>query len=121
MESRWAATSEFLDTCIYLDGPGTLYAWDEDKLAPVQERVQKMYWDSKRGIWDVKLVPHWSTAYCPYPNELCDCSTQTTNKIGHWYIDSDHEDYPLRYQPRKGYEEVEPLLQPSRKEYNKRL
>lgn len=54
------------------------------ELAPVQERVIKYVLNKKlkRPAIDVMMAPHWSTAYCPFPDELCNCRHQTTNKFG---------------------------------------
>jgi hypothetical protein len=52
----------------------------------------------------VKLVPHWSAAYCPFPDELCDCSKHGETKIGMFDVDGS------TYIPRKGYEEIEPVV-----------
>lgn len=93
--------------------PGTEAIFLNDLLAPETERVQKVYWDGKRGVWDLKLVPHWSTHYCPYPTELCGCSEQGSTKIGEYTTDR-------KYQPRKGYEEEKPLAEPTEAEYIKR-
>lgn len=120
MEERWDATRAYLDSLPWLDdiGDRTLEEiWVTDELAPVQDRVQKMWWSAKTSTWDVKLVPHWSADYCPFPNELCDCSEQGTNKIGHWKVVEDE----LVYEPRKGYEEFEPELEPTPKEVKKRV
>ena len=76
-----------------------------DFLAPVQEREQRIFFDRKTGTWDVKLMPHWSTAYCPFPDELCDCSTQGQTKIGMY-------DEAGEYHPRTGYEDITPTVKP---------
>lgn len=79
-----------------------------DELAPVQERIQQMFFDRKTGTYDVKLKPHWSTAYCPYPLELCDCNTQGETKIGMWSFEGDS----WNYHPRTGYEHITPEAKP---------
>jgi hypothetical protein len=76
-----------------------------DKLAPVQERVQTLYFDRKTETYDVKLMPHWSAQFCPFPEELCDCNTQGQTKIG--YYDTDGT-----YIARTGYEEIVPTVAP---------
>ena len=72
----------------------------------------------------MKLVPHWSADYCPFPDELCDCRQQGTTKIGHWrFHETDHHPEwanELIYVSRKGYEEFEPELKPDAKEVKKR-
>jgi len=78
-----------------------LSSWLTDELEPVQERVQNIYFDRKTDTYDVKLMPHWSTAYCPFPEELCDCNTQGQTKIG-------MVDETGQYHPRPGYEHVKP-------------
>ena len=72
-----------------------------DGLAPVQGREFKLVLNKalKRPVIDVMLAPNWSTAYCPFPDELCDCRHQTTNKIGSWDRDDSGQ---LVYTPRKG-------------------
>lgn len=107
MRSRHGAVSEYM-TSLPKPNPRPLTT-DEyvtDALAPVQERTQRMYYDKDSGTWDVKLVPHWSTGYCPFPLELCDCSMQGTTKIGFYDIDGS-------YYPRDGFEEIEPTVAPS--------
>jgi len=75
------------------------------ELAPVQEREQVIYYDRKTGTHDVLLKPHWSAAYCPFDNELCDCSEQGQTKIGMYDTDGS-------YIPRTGYENIEPTVAP---------
>lgn len=74
--------------------------WITDDLAAVQERQQKVYFDRASGVHETKLVPHWSAAFCPFPDELCSCSTQGVTKIGFFDVDGE-------YVPRRGYEDVE--------------
>jgi hypothetical protein len=76
-----------------------------DELEPVQEREQRVYFDRETETWDLKLVPHWSTAYCPFHEDVCDCSTQRTTKIGMFDVDG-------TYYPRKGFEHIEPTVFP---------
>lgn len=88
MQERWQKTSDYLDElwlCKEHSEDGSVN-WLQPSLAPEQERVQILRWNGKQGVYDVKLAPHWSTAYCPYPNELCACSEQGTNKIGHFKL-----------------------------------
>jgi len=80
-------------------------AWLTDELAPVQEREQVIYFDKKSGTHDVLLKPHWSSAYCPYPAELCDCSEQGQTKIGMYDVDGS-------YIPRTGFEDFVPTVKP---------
>jgi hypothetical protein len=78
--------------------------WLTYDLEPVQERQQKLVRNNKMGVVDLKLVPDWSARFCDFPDELCDCNTQTTTKIGHFKDGV--------YIPRKGYEEIEPEVRP---------
>lgn len=73
--------------------------WLTDELEPVQTRTQRVFFDRATGVHEVRLVPHWSAAFCPFPPELCSCSTQSTNKIGFFDIDGE-------FVYRKGYEDV---------------
>lgn len=84
-----------------------------DELAPVQQRVQQTYWQTKTQTFDLKLVGHWSSRYCPFPLELCDCSQQGTTLIGKYDLDGN-------YSPRKGYENIIPIVAPTTMELNKR-
>lgn len=109
MKKRWGRISEYVTS---LGGePGhpvnvqPLEGWVTDALEPVQEREQRIYYDRQLGHYDVKLVPSWTAAYCKFPEELCDCGTQTTTKIGMFDIDGE-------YLPRKGYEHIEPVVAP---------
>lgn len=83
------------------------------ELAPEQDRVQKVVWNKQQGVFDLKLVPHWSAEFCPYPDELCGCSKQGTTKVGHYTLDGN-------YVPRKDYEDVWAIEAPSEKDYRKR-
>lgn len=83
-----------------------------DALAPVQDREQVLYLDRKTGTYDVLLKPPWYAAYCPYPDELCDCSTQGQTKIGMFDVDGE-------YVPRSGtddngvpYADILPVVYP---------
>ena len=78
-------------------------------LAPEQERLQRITWDSKRELHNVVLVPHWSAAFCDWDAPLCDCRNQGTTKIGHYDLEG-------TYTPRKGYEGVEPTVSPSHRD-----
>lgn len=84
-----------------------------EHLAPTQERVQKVSWNKKQGVFDVRLVPHWSAAYCQFSPELCSCSTEGTNKIGHYNLDG-------QYVPRAGWEDEKPAVQPTSGDFTRR-
>ena len=120
MNDRWARTQEYLRSLPDWSPPMLLV--DEapaffltPALAPEQERVQTVVWNGKTGggVFDVKLVPHWSTSYCPFPDELCGCSNQGTTKIGHYELDG-------TYVPRKDWADELPMVAPSEKDYRKR-
>lgn len=109
MEGRWGTISSYITS---LGGtPGqpievkTLSGWITDALPPTQEREQRLFYDKATGFTEVKLVPHWSAAYCRFPVELCDCSTQGVTKIGFY-------DETGEYVPRVGYEKIKPLVSP---------
>jgi hypothetical protein len=111
MKARWERTQEYLEAVhetTHLLNP---------QLADVQGRSQVMRWNKTQNVFDVKLAPHWSAAYCPYPDELCDCNLAKTEKIGHYYASSDGPH--ACYKPRKGYEEIEPEVAPNEKELKK--
>lgn len=124
MADRWEATKVYLravrneeqrwshETGEHPDNYPTDDLYLNDRLAPEMSRVQKLYLDGKKNQWDVKLVPHWSAAYCPYPVELCGCSEQGTTKIGHYTLDG-------KYVPRKGFEDELPMLEPSEMDYRR--
>lgn len=80
--------------------------WLTDALAPPAEREQRLSFSRTSGTYEVKLVPHWSAMFCPYPDELCPCSTgPQTEKIGEF-------DARGEYHPRVGYEDLEPEVRP---------
>ena len=117
MKYRHGRVSEYVDSLTPItqmppskwerDGSVTLQTlWVTDALEPVQERQQKLYWDKYNDTWDLKLVPHWSAAFCPFPHELCDCGEQGTTKIGFY-------DFDGTYYPREGYEDIAPVVAPS--------
>lgn len=111
MEDRWAKTKAYLDQ-VNSDHPWGEVGYENKylgagTLAPPMERVQKLF--KNKGKLELKLVPHWSAQFCPYPDELCDCNTQGVTKIGEW-MDCDGVDHI--YYPRKGYEDIEPAVAP---------
>lgn len=93
---------------------------DNDLLAPTQERVQKLFWKKDGMKWEVKLVPHWSAAYCPFDNGLCDCSEQGETKIGEWVMTGDEVQMDVYWVARKGYD-IAPEVRPDAKEIRYRL
>lgn len=90
--NEWTAFSPFEAPDLYL----------RDSLAPPMERIQKLFKNGPKH--EVKLVPHWSTMFCPYENDLCDCSEQGVTKIGEYVGGT--------YKARKGYEAIEPTVAP---------
>lgn len=133
MEERWRLTKLYLDQVDsvrpenydgrlarnYIRKPENEHLIYLNKyLAPEQEREQVVRWmkgakAGVEGVFEVKLAPHWSAAYCPFPNELCSCSEQGVTKIGHYDLDGN-------YHPRKGYENVVPLSRPDAAAITKR-
>jgi hypothetical protein len=119
MEERWALTKAYLDNReklvveAYRRDPGSEPPYVTDLLAAPIEREQKIEWDYTAHNFAVKLVPHWSTRFCPYEDELCDCSTQGKTKIGHY-------DLTGEYTSRNGYEDEVPSVRPSEYQLNQR-
>lgn len=115
MTSRWAATQAYLASLTPLEqmkpqaGAVTLeQRFLTDELAPVQDREIRAYWNKAAskakgketpGV-EVKLVPNWSTNYCDYANELCNCRTQKPEKLGTWLATADG----VRFVPSRGKE-----------------
>lgn len=110
MKKRWGRVSEYITSLGGTPGQEVsvrpLADYLTDALEPPQEREQRVYLDKATGTYDVVLVPHWSTAYCPYDVELCPCSTQGQTKIGFYDLDGS-------YIPRSGYEKIKPTVSPS--------
>ncbi len=92
MTERKRAVDAYLDSIRAEVGPDRSHAsltaseFLTDKLAPVQEREVRLSLNKKlkRPLIDVKLQPNWSTEFCSFPDELCNCRQQGTNKIGSW-------------------------------------
>ena len=107
MVERRAAVDSYLDSLPASNPhPRQLEDYVTDALAPVQEREQRIFFEKDTHTWTVKLMPHWSTAYCPYDSELCNCSDQGQTKIGIFDVDG------TTYIARKGYEDVHPTVFP---------
>ena len=79
--------------------------WLTPALAPEQERVQKLRYDRVNDMWELLLVPHWSAAYCEFPDELCGCRNQGQTKLGTFDRDG-------TYYERTGYEHIRPEIEP---------
>ena len=115
MTDRWSKTKAYLEaggfTDYHYEAPESYL---NDLLAPEQERVQMLRWNGKQGVYDVKLAPHWSAAYCPYPNELCACSEQGTNKIGQFEYLHHPEGDQVIYHPRSEdeFKDITPTVTP---------
>ncbi|HEY6020336.1 MAG TPA: hypothetical protein VIY48_10645 [Candidatus Paceibacterota bacterium] len=123
METRWELSKKYLDE--FGKGYSAKNPSDfiNEYLAPPMEREQKLYWSKQYKSFEVKLMPHWTSKFCPYDDELCDCSQQGTTKIGQWVFSPDHltdRGDVWSYEARKGYEEIEPMVQPSKSEQDKR-
>lgn len=86
-----------------------------DALEPEQPRVQKMYWNKGNSSFEVKLVPHWSAQFCPYPDELCACDKAGVTKIGEWVLDAGE----IIWADRPGYN-VAPEIGPGLKDFAKK-
>lgn len=126
MEDRWACTRVYLDEVAKARAAAEAepafftdpVVYLNEFLAPPMERVQKCTWIKKDTKWELRLVPHWSTDYCPYPDELCDCSTQGVTKIGEYAI---VEGSQIEYTPRAGYAHIEPTARPDDREITKKI
>jgi hypothetical protein len=104
---RKRRVDEYLETLGECAFDGFIEGWVTSELDPAQDRLQKLFYDRATETWDLKLVPHWSAAYCPFPDELCDCSAHGIEKIGMFDVDG------TTYIARKGYEDVEPEVFPT--------
>ena len=104
MSARHTLARRYVES-IDPDGPGNPGRFLTDKLEPVQEPLQKIRFDRKLGVQGLWLEPHWTSMFCAYPDELCDCSTQEKVQIG--LFDGNDE-----YHPRPGFEDIEPTVFP---------
>ena len=122
MEARQLMVDEYLNAMPpdlpFSRGMPNAELFLNDKLAPEQDRVQKVYWNKQRGVFDVKLIPHWSADYCPFPDDLCACNQQGTTKIGEYELVEQSPGF--HYLARKGYEDVEPQVKPAARDVAKR-
>ncbi|MEM2991057.1 MAG: hypothetical protein QXQ02_07735, partial [Halobacteria archaeon] len=71
------------------------------KLAPPPPREQKIFFNKRLGIYDVKLVPSWHERFCEFSPALCPRSK--VEKIGHFTPDG-------KYVPRPGFEHIKPTI-----------
>jgi hypothetical protein len=104
MAERKGRVDEYLDSLRW----GTKAqpeTWLTDELEPVQPMIQRIYRDKASGDNVLKLVPHWTAQFCPYPAELCGCGEQSSTTIGRY-------DETGNYTPRKGFEYIEPVVVP---------
>jgi hypothetical protein len=90
MQSKYEAVTEYLDSLTFEDGEYVNFV-ENTAISPEMERVPKLIWNKQRDCFDVKLVPHWSTAYCPFEDDLCACNRQGVTKIGEWRRDTPYE------------------------------
>ena len=102
MEHRNKRAEEYKKSLAFEPGAGPMFGkplelYLTDALEPVQERVLKPVFSRRDSKWELKLMPHWSTAYCPFPEELCDCNTQGVTKVGEWTSDG-------HFIPRAGHD-----------------
>jgi len=111
MQDRWAATKAYLQE-VQLARILDPDFWITDSLAPVQDRVPKLSLNKQLKVPKLSqlLVPHWSATYCPFPDELCDCSTQKVQTVGSWDLDPDGA--PV-YIPRQGVPQPDVLTTPT--------
>lgn len=110
MELRNKRTEEYIESLPFQPGEGPVFEGNlnlylTSALEPVQERTLKAYYSRRDGKWELKLAPHWSAMFCPFPNELCDCSTQGFTKVGEWSSTG-------TYLSRSGFEDVKPIPYP---------
>lgn len=114
MESRWHATETYLGALppdlLSTAGLPNAEKFINEYLAPVQERVQVLRYNKPQGVYDVKLAPHWSAQFCPYPSELCNCNEGGTEKIGHYAAVEVDDVMTVQYVPRNGYAEFIPTV-----------
>lgn len=81
--------------------PSDVKKYVTPKLEPVQDRTLKASFSKRDQKWELKMVPHWSAQFCPYPDSLCDCSTAGVTKVGEWGPAGN-------YMSRAGYENISP-------------
>jgi hypothetical protein len=120
MAERWALTEAYLRSLpVTWNDPRAAdldpHEFVTDRLAPVQERVLKLTLNKqlKTPVINVSYVPHWSTEFCPYPDELCNCRQQGVTKFGHWTLEGGT---PV-YVPRKDEEQPADIPEPSESEW----
>lgn len=126
MADRWGQTSAYLlevAQALESEVKGT-ERFLQPSLAPVQEREIRTYWNKAvskaKGVEtpgvEVKLVPNWSTSYCDYPNELCDCRTQKPEKLGHWMAVDEGVVFTASRGKQGLYDPADPVGHPSSKQ-----
>ncbi len=102
---RRKRVNEYVESVPYLGSTMVTGDWLTDALEPEPEREQRVYYDRAFGGYVLKLVPHWTAQFCPFPVELCSCSTQKSTTIG--VFDDDGE-----YVPKDEYAEITPEVFP---------
>lgn len=110
MELRNTRLEEYKESLPFRPGEGPVFEGNlglylTSALEPVQQRILKAYYSRRDAKWELKLAPHWSAQFCPFPDELCDCSTQGFTKVGEWTSSG-------TYLARSGYEDVRPIPYP---------
>jgi hypothetical protein len=114
MNYKFTRVQEYLSSLPSPSGKElTIVDYSTSELELTMEREQKLYWNKSMGVFDLKLVPHWLTRYCPYPLALCGCIEQKSEKIGHFTLEK-------LYIPRSGYESYDSSTSPSELDYNRR-
>lgn len=103
MKSRKDAVAAYVDSLPFgydPNGPAlAVETYLTEELAPVPGRTQVLKRAYKTGVDEVLLVPHWSSMFCAYPLELCDCRQGGQTKIGEFNPRG-------RFVPREGYEDI---------------
>lgn len=122
MEWRWLRVQEYRDAFNDDDSNWSI-RYLNDALAPVMEREQKVTWNYTKGVFELTLVPHWLSDYCPFDNALCDCSEQGTTKMGEFAIDAVSKDMAFipRRDKRWDFSDAEPEVWPTPAEIRKRI
>lgn len=121
MAEKWQLLGRYLEahTKAHFNRPPTKNpapeSWLLPELSDPPPRVQKLVnrYDGKgqkkvlESI-DLKLVPDWRAAFCPYEPPLCTCCEQGETKIGE-YLPAGSR---WLWKARSGYEHITPTLEP---------
>lgn len=116
MIERRQLVDEYLERHVELEWKAdvpTLDTFVNDKLADPMPREQKLF--KAKNIWNLTLVPHWTSMFCPYDDSLCNCGgnegEDKTTKVGHF----EAQGGAWVYVPRAGYEDYDPAIMPKGK------